>query len=404
MRIGLISGEFPPMEGGVGAFTEQLALAIRQAGHDVHVITSSKAKPADAPRKLTEINEPLERPYGWLHARINRWRAPALATIVDVAIRYELDVLNLQYQAAAYSMKSPAINFLPWRAISVLPVVVTFHDLRVPYLFPKAGPLRERVLRLMARRASGCIATNESDFRALGAWGVATRRQIPIGSNIDTYHANHIEIAEIRMKMGLSEGDVLLGYFGFVSDAKGAGTLIQALAQLDSHYHLAFIGGQTGDSDLSTNQQFGRELQQEIERTGLAGRVHWTGFLPGQRVSAHLAAADLMVMPYRDGVSLRRGTLMAILAHGRPLLTTEPQEPSAEFDHGRTMWLAPPDDPVALSEAIEQLMADPALRAEIASGGEELAQSFGWDNIARKTLAFYEEVIAASPRKVPAAF
>jgi hypothetical protein len=54
-----------------------------------------------------------------------------------------------------------------------------------------------------------------------------------------------------------------------------------------------------------------------------------------QRVSTFLHAADLMVMPYRDGVSLRRGTLMAVLAHGRPLLTTTPPIPTPELIHGQ---------------------------------------------------------------------
>ncbi|MEZ4516231.1 MAG: glycogen/starch synthase [Chloroflexota bacterium] len=34
----MVTGEYPPMEGGVGAFTEQLAQALAALGHEVHVI------------------------------------------------------------------------------------------------------------------------------------------------------------------------------------------------------------------------------------------------------------------------------------------------------------------------------------------------------------------------------
>jgi glycosyltransferase involved in cell wall biosynthesis len=384
------------MEGGVGGFTEQLGRALAALGHEVHIITSRQARPATAPRTSSAVRQPIDLGYARLHPRIGRWRWPSNSAVADLAIRYELEIVNLQYQAAAFNMRSPAINFLPWRLKGVAPTVVTFHDLRVPYLFPKAGGLRDWAVRFLARRAAGCIATNAADFRALREWTQGPVSQIPIGSNIDVYRPNHVEVAEARDSLALGEDNVLLGYFGFLNETKGADALIDALAQLDDRHHLVFIGGQTGASDPDNNQEFLAGLRQQIERLGLAGRVHWTGFLAPNRVSTYLAAANVMVMPFRDGVSLRRGTLMAVLAHGRPLITTAPVEPSPEFLHGENMWLVKPNNPVGLVEAISSLTADPALRERLGQGALELAASFGWDTIAARTADFYVEVIAAS--------
>ena len=44
-----------------------------------------------------------------------------------------------------------------------VPIVSTFHDLLVPYLFPKAGPLRWKVVEYLARRSDAVIVTNEED-------------------------------------------------------------------------------------------------------------------------------------------------------------------------------------------------------------------------------------------------
>src|SRR5690606_18361362 len=161
---------------------------------------------------------------------------------------------------------------------------------------------------------------------------------------------NHIETEEIRQSLGLQPQDTLLGYFGFLNESKGADTLIEALAGLDGRFHLIFIGGQTGASDAANNQAFLAGLQAQIEALGLADRVHWTGFLSDARVSAHLQAADLLVMPYRDGASLRRGTLMAALAHGRPLITTTPTAPSTLIS-GENCCLVPVGDVAALGTA-----------------------------------------------------
>ncbi len=383
------------MEGGVGAFTEQLGRALKDLGHEVHVITSRLARPADTPRKLSSLREPVAVDFGNLHPRIGRWRWPSLSAVADVVIRYDLEVVNLQYQAAAYNMNSAAIAYLPWRLKAIVPTVVTFHDLRVPYLFPKAGRLREGSVRGLARRAQGCIATNPADYRQLTEWGAEPIREIAIGSNIDTYEPHHVEIEEARGLLALKDGDFLLGYFGFLNETKGADTVIDALSQLDDRFHLVFIGGQTGASDPDNNQSFLAGLRRRISEAGLAERVHWTGFLLPERVSTHLAAADLMVMPYRDGVSLRRGTLMAVLAHGRPLITTRPVEPSAEFRHGENMWLVPPDEPAQLARSILALAANNSLRQAMGRGARNLAAKYGWDAIGAQTAELYEEVLRA---------
>jgi glycosyltransferase involved in cell wall biosynthesis len=384
------------MEGGVGAFTQELAKALAQLGHDVHIITSRQARPAIAERKISDLLQPVELGFARLYPVVRHWRWPSLAAVADVALRYELDVVNIQYQAAAFHMRSPAPNFLPWRLKGMVKTAVTFHDLRTPYLFPKAGQLRHKIIQLMARQAHGCIVTNEADYHSLVSSlpkQSDSVSKIPIGSNITTYKPTSEETAVIRQTLNLQEGDCLLGYFGFLNDSKGADTLLQVLAQLASHVHLVFIGGQTGSSDGDNNATFLDGLKQLVADLGLEQRVHWTGFVPDQQVSTYLHTADLIVMPYRDGVSLRRGTLMAVLAHGRPLITTQPATPTPELVHGQNCWLVPANDEGALAPAIEQLLAEPARRQSLGQNAAHLADLFTWDKIAVQTAAFYQQLL-----------
>lgn len=396
MKIGLLTGEFPPMEGGVGAYTRELAKVLAALGHDVHILTSRQARPESASRRLRDLNEPLDLGFAQLYPQVRQWRWPFLAQAADWAVRYGLDVVNIQYQAAAYHMRSPAVNFAPWRLNGVVKTAVTFHDLRVPYLFPKAGRLRQTAVYFLARRAHGVIVTNQADYDTLRPRLHNPLTLIPIGSNIPPYTPTVAEKTAVRQQLGLTDDDCLLGYFGFLNESKGADTLLAALAQLDRRTHLVFIGGQTGASD-ATNQPFLAGLRAQVAALGLTDRVHWTGFVADAHVSTWLHAADMMVMPYRDGVSLRRGTLMAVLGHERPLITTLPQTPIPELAHQSHAWLVPPNDPPALTAAIRTLQADPALRERLGSGAGQLAQLFGWGGIGEKTAVFFQKLVDHSP-------
>jgi glycosyltransferase involved in cell wall biosynthesis len=395
MRIGLITGEYPPMHGGVGAFTHHLARHLHALGHEIHVITDRAARPqppAAGPFSWRQLSEPLEVPYGWVQPRARRWGWGDVSLVADLALRYELDVLNIQYQAAAYSMRSAAINIAPVRLRGIATVVTTFHDLRVPYLFPRAGGLRQAAVRQLARSSHGVVVTNQPDYDQVRAWDIDPERvrQIPIGSNIPAHVVSEETLAAMRRQLGLRPVDRLLAYFGFLHESKGVDLLLHALARLPENVHVVFVGGRTGDSDRANNTAFVMELDALVDRLGLERRVHWTGFVDDAEVSGFLQAGDVVALPYRDGVSLRRGTLMAALTHGRPVLSTLPQGPVPELKHGENIWLVPPGDVDALVAALEILLQDPSLRDRLAAGAAAAASLFSWEHIAAATADFFD--------------
>ena len=378
------------MEGGVGAFTNEIAKALANGEHDLFILTSRLARPSDQPRKISALRQPIDLGYATLSPTIRHWRWAANRQIVDWAIRFELDVVNIQYQAAAYDMVIPAINFAPNRLKNVVKTAVTFHDLRTPYLFPKAGALRSQVVQRMAKQAAGVLTTNPSDYQKIKELGCLSVVEIPIGSNIAPYQPNHMEIEDVRSELGVEKGKLLLGYFGFLNKTKGAESLLTALAKMDDCHHVVFIGGQLGASDSSNNATYLSGMQHLSKKLGIENRVHWTGHLSENRVSTYMNAADMMVMPYRDGASLRRGTMMAVLAHGRPLISTWPVGPTPFLEHGENIWFVPIDDPEAIITAVSTIQENQAIRDRLAAGAAKVAQNFTWDRIAERTVDFFE--------------
>jgi glycosyltransferase involved in cell wall biosynthesis len=299
----------------------------------------------------------------------------------------KLDILNVQYQAAAYDMH-PAINLVP-RGQRRPPVVVTFHDLKVPYLFPKAGPLRQFVVHMLARRADGVIVTNREDELRLSDLhpGISNLTRIPIGSNIPPSLPRGYDREAERASWGIEPDDLLLGYFGFLNESKGGEELIKALGLLVEQgmpAHLLKIGGRVGTSD-PTNRAYADRIDDLIADLGLKERVHWTGYVRPEEVSACLRAADVCVLPYRDGVSFRRGSLLACLAHGRAIVSTRPAVPLPEAQDNETMLLVEPGSPSALAQAVTQLAVNPTLQARLETSAGRLAAHFTWDQIARRT-------------------
>ena len=405
MKIGLITGEFPPMEGGIGDFTANLAQAMAEQGHEVHILTNRKAKlkikrqpsksVSEAVQKLGNNWEPQDLEYASLHPRFRRWNWSEMSTIADIAIRHELDILNVQYQPAAFNMRNPAINYLPFRVNSITKTIATFHDLRPPYLFPKAGRLRKRVVYKLAQRAHGTILTNPANGAELQDHGFGTQHQtmIPIGNNVPTNHVNHLEIIENRNKLNIPEDAIILGYFGFLNDSKGADDLVSLLEKLGDRYHLLIMGGGTGDSDSINNQSYTDTIKGDIEMKGLASRVHWTDYLPSNRVSSWLKTADVMVLPYKDGVSTRRGSLMSALANGVPIVSTQAELINPLLKDGENMLLAPTGDVEAMATKVRLIADDQELAERLRKSAKETAAAFTWPEIARETLEFYRSVL-----------
>ena len=385
MEVLFITGEFPPMQGGVGDYTREIGLALCELGCEVHVATSSQAGPA---------------PGLSVHPVVERWSWGCWSTLLDLIDLHQPDVVHIQYQAAAYAMH-PAINFLPrrlgWRGQRRPRSVVTFHDLKVPYLFPKAGRLRRWVVDELARRSDAAITTNREDFERLEQDLGSAPALIPIGSNIDPRLPPGFDRDAWRARWGAGPGDLLLCTFGFVHQRKGVDTLLHALGLLAAgpagppNPQLLMIGGQTGASD-PTNVAYLEHIQALVAELGLEERVQWTGYVQPEEVTANFQAADLCVLPFRDGVSFLHGTFHAALAHGVPILTTQPRVSLPELVSGGNVLLAPPDDPQALAQAIAQLAASPELRRTLAEGAESLSAQFRWDRIAADTLALYRSL------------
>ena len=412
------------MQGGVGDYTSRLALALRKLGLEVAVLTSAKAKPV--PDSVDVFDQ--------VEASVDTWSFSCWRRLTDFLSRYSPDVLHIQYQTAGYSMH-PAINLAPLllKLAGQRPrVLVTFHDLRVPYLFPKAGAIRRLPGYLLARCADGVVVTNSEDYSSLAKttehrgrplrrrddslpsqadsvvngqgcpslWSGRPLFAIPIGSNILKSPPAGYEREAWRRRLGVEQGELLLVYFGFLNQNKGVDVLLHAFADLlktGFGARLVMVGGSFGDSD-PTNIAYGQRIRRQVESSEYSAKVIWTGFTSGEEVSANLLASDVCVLPFNEGASLRHGTLIAAIVHELPIITTT--GPSQNVGHPafpslqRAVRLVPPRDAGALAGAILELGQSKSRREELSRSVAMLAPAFDWNVIGRAHVDAYDLVLS----------
>jgi glycosyltransferase involved in cell wall biosynthesis len=108
-------------------------------------------------------------------------------------------------------------------------------------------------------------------------------------------------------------------------------------------------------------------------------RLRSTGFLDARELSARIAAADMFLAPYMDGVSTRRGSMMAALQHAVPVVGTCGHLTDDVLRGASCLTLVPVDGSDGYAHAVATLATDPERRAELGTAGRRMYEhEFDW--------------------------
>lgn len=270
------------------------------------------------------------------------------------------------------------------------PVILTVHDL-IGMLFPHNLPpisrlYWERWLPWSIRWADHIITDSEhTRYDIVRLMHISPERitVIPLGVDKRFCPLEDDEYLNALRQRYALPSDMIL-YLGTLEPRKGLDTLIAAYATLaDRIPHSLVIAGKLG--------WYTDALFRQVRDSGLESRVCFTDYVPDADLPGLLNLAHIFIFPSRyEGFGLPP---LEAMACGTPVIASNASSlPEVVGDAG---LLVPPDDIVALAQAIHRLIQDADLRARLRSAGLARAALFTWEETARRTLAVYEQVAYA---------
>ncbi|GAC1305539.1 MAG: glycosyltransferase family 4 protein [Vulcanimicrobiaceae bacterium] len=354
---GLIAGEYPPQFGGVGDYTWSVANELAARGDEVHVF----APVCDGPERPSAVR--VHRLHGGFGPR------------GLVQLRRELFALPrprrviLQFVVQSFGMRAMNVFLALWvRTLRHLPLWVMFHEYAIVDS-ATASPLH-RVQAWVTRRIAASVArAAELAFFGTPEWQASLTRAaprvparwLPVPSNV-AVDVDEAEVAERRRTFGFPSDAIVVGHFGtyrmrdsvqFLRDF-----IVRLLASEPDHAFVLIGRGST-------------EVARELERSHplVAGRLVASGATSAETLATYIRACDLLVQPYPEGVTTRRGSVMAGLALGMPIVTTA--GPQSEAVWTDAVALVPFDVAATVAKTIA-VSRDAETRAALARRSREV--------------------------------
>src|SRR5262245_7548640 len=268
-------------------------------------------------------------------------------------------------------------------------LVTTVHDL-VPLRLPHLVPSRHRwavrcLLGGALRRAQRVIAVSETTRgEILARYRLPPARVVVVPEAAPPHFVPPPApaLAAARARYGLTRPYVL--FVGFLEPKKNLDALLHAVARVRRT-------GAWGETELVVvgAPGWGPPPAARAHTLGLDGLVRFVGPAPDADLPALYGGALAFAFPSLwEGFGL---PALEAMAAGAPVLASN-RGALPEVTGGAALLVEPA--PAAIAEALERLLAEPALRERLRQAGLARAAEFSWARTARETLAVYRAAAA----------
>ena len=210
---------------------------------------------------------------------------------------------------------------------------------------------------------------------------------IPFGIN-NTVPVSDLSSGTARTRLGLTDHDKALLFFGNIAPYKGLEYLVAAfveLAQKDSDYRLIIVGRPKGEA------AYWAGIEQTIAASGFRDRIiRRIEYVPDEETELYFKAADVLILPYTH--IFQSGVLLLGYSFGLPVIATDVGSLKEEIVEGETGFVCTPNDPGHLSQMIEKLfngslyLDSAAARRQIQAFANE---RYSWAKVGRMTESVY---------------
>lgn len=359
MKWAILTGQYG-RTGGVSDYTTLVAAELAAAGDDVTIYASAPTLTQLAERRFKVVEVP------------GSFGVPAHRAL-DVAFRESRpDRVLVQYVPHSFGWHAMNVPFCLWLHARRrrYPIWIMYHEVAVA--FRRRPPLRHNVIALATHVMAWLTARSASRiFIAALGWERNLRPMIPHGKQIIwTPIPSNVPVVEdvqgvsnIRRRH-LADRKHLVGHFGTYGWWISEPLMVALTVLLEQRFDTSLLL-------MGLNSQAFRD--KFVDRNpDLADRVYASGALPAPDVSRHLQACDIVIQPYPDGVSTRRGSAMMALAHGIPIVTNSGILTENIWREYRAVHMTPAGNPGQLARHANRLLNEQEEMRRLGAAGKAL--------------------------------
>ena len=376
MKILMLNHEFPPVGGGAGRATFNIAKELHKMGHEVDILTSSYAD-----HKQDEVIEGV-RIYRVKSRKKQIFDTDLLGILIYTffgtnKLRKLLRQKDYDLTHSFFSMPAGIISLIGKRVYGI-PYIVSLRGSDVP----NYDPYKLNYMHKISRQLTRLIWRNSKKTVALshGLKDIALKTYPALKFDV-VYNGIDTTIFK-NSKRSKKNDTVRLICVSRLLKRKGIHHLLLALSQMNlNRVELTIVG--TGN--------FERNLKKLVMELNLNKNVSFYGYFDNNKLPELYNEADIFVLP---SLTESFGIVFAeAMACGLPIIGTRAGGIPEVVRDGENGILVQPGNVDELKIALEKLIKNKELREKMGEKSVKIIQqNFTWNKIARDYLGIYQEI------------
>lgn len=367
-----VVGPTYPYRGGIAHYTTLLVKHLREAGHDTRFYSYTRQYPRWLfPGKTDKdpSTTPLRVECEYVLDPTNPWTWWRLCRHIRAD---NPDLVILQWWVPYWT---PSLRYISrWlKKHTRAKIVYICHNV-VPH--EGGGVLDRRFALTVLRQGDAFIVHSEQDLHRLHALlphASVTRAQLPTYAEL-AQHTDQAALDALRRQLGIAPETPVLLFFGFVRPYKGLEFLIQAMPLVlkQMKAHLLVVG------EFWTAPEFYQRYAREY---GVEDSITFVNeYVPNEQLGPYFDLSDVVVLPYISAT--QSAVVQLAFGFGKPVITTRVGGLHEVVQDGLNGLVVPPQDEVALAEAIIHYFAA-QLRPAMEQRVQQDAQTnvFAWNKL-----------------------
>ncbi len=366
MRVGFIS-TYPPIECGVGAYTQFLTDALRSLQTDVYIISHYGGQGKQVfPAFDYEDDNLAEKAFSMM-------------------IRFTPDIVHIQHEFGMYGKHY---------GVQVVPLIIQFHLLGIPVVvtlhtvYPDPPEAHQIILGAILHNASQVIVHESYQKETLNR---IFQQQFEDRIHIIPHGAREVTpIPDAKKLLGLPENKKVVLLIGYFRPSKNFEFVVDLMPQIVSQYPDAILvlAGKIRGKEFIEYRNF---LFERIRHSPVRDHIFLIrGQLPQHTFDTVLSAADVVVLPYK--ITSQSGILSHSLSFGKPVITTPTPSMSRILKESGAGFTA--ETPAEFVQRIVEILTDETLAQALSKNAlRYVREHISWNRIAQQHIELYRQTL-----------